>query len=95
MNFAILFFMIKDILAVTHFNGLNYNPKRPDGTCPILSDVQLDFSNLQPYTDTIRIYSAKDCNQGEPVLRAAEGTNWKIYLGMWVEGNDASYEADK
>ncbi|OMJ12423.1 Glucan 1,3-beta-glucosidase [Smittium culicis] len=95
MKLAFLTILATAVSAATRFNGLNYNPKRPDGTCPILSDVKLDFSNLQPYTDTVRIYSVKDCNQGEPVLRAAEGTNWKIYLGMWVEGNDASYEADK
>ncbi|PVU93929.1 hypothetical protein BB561_002927 [Smittium simulii] len=94
MNFSILFLFASAVTAKT-FSGLNYNPKRPDGSCPTVDDVKKDLSVLSKYTDTLRIYSAKDCDQGEPVLRAIEGTSWKIYLGMWVGSDDASYLADK
>ncbi|KAJ2082866.1 glycoside hydrolase 3 protein [Coemansia sp. RSA 988] len=81
--------------GASHFNGLNYNPKRPDGTCPNVYQVQDDLKILRPYTNKLRIYSVKDCNQGEPVLRAIENTDWTVQLGLWVNKNDAVYEADK
>ncbi|KAJ2759488.1 glycoside hydrolase 3 protein [Coemansia sp. BCRC 34490] len=82
-------------LCASNFHALNYNPKRQDGSCPNVYQVQDDLKALQPYTSKLRIYSVKDCNQGEPVLRAMENTAWKVELGLWVDGNDATYEADK
>ncbi|KAJ2667086.1 glycoside hydrolase 3 protein, partial [Coemansia sp. RSA 1285] len=82
-------------LCASNFHALNYNPKRQDGSCPNVYQVQDDLKALQPYTNKLRIYSVKDCNQGEPVLRAMENTAWKVELGLWVDGNDATYEADK
>ncbi|OMH79175.1 Glucan 1,3-beta-glucosidase [Zancudomyces culisetae] len=49
---------------------------------------------MAPYTDTIKIFSVKDCNQGEPILRAVEGTSWKVVLGMWVGPDDSAFNAD-
>ncbi|PVV02056.1 hypothetical protein BB560_003501 [Smittium megazygosporum] len=83
------------VTAATRFNALNYNPKRPNGSCPTVDDVRQDLIVLSKYTDTLRIYSIKDCNQGEPVLRAMEGTSWKLQLGMWVGTDDTAYNADK
>ncbi|KAJ1668011.1 glycoside hydrolase 3 protein [Coemansia sp. RSA 1813] len=82
-------------LCASQFYGLNYNPKRQDGSCPNVYQVQDDLKVLRLYTSKLRIYSVKDCNQGEPVLRAMENTDWKVVLGLWVNNDDAVYEADK
>ncbi|KAJ1921344.1 glycoside hydrolase 3 protein [Mycoemilia scoparia] len=83
------------VQAATKINALNYNPKREDGTCPNVDQVKGDLEKLQDHTKRLRIYSAKDCNQGEPVLRAMENTDWKLTLGLWVgKGRDA-FDADK
>ncbi|KAJ1938755.1 glycoside hydrolase 3 protein, partial [Linderina pennispora] len=96
MKFAFgLALFASSALAASHFNGLNYNPKRQDGSCPIVDQVRQDLQVLRPYTNKLRIYSVNDCNQGEPVLRAMENTDWKVELGLWVNQNDAVYQADK
>ncbi|KAJ2852386.1 glycoside hydrolase 3 protein [Coemansia brasiliensis] len=81
--------------GASQFYGLNYNPKRQDGSCPNVYQVQDDLKVLRPYTNRLRIYSVHDCNQGEPVLRAMENSDWKVELGLWVNQNDAVFEADK
>ncbi|KAJ1964201.1 glycoside hydrolase 3 protein, partial [Dipsacomyces acuminosporus] len=81
--------------AANVFNGLSYNPKQlKNGACPTVDTVRDDLSVLRPYTNQIRIYSAKDCNQGEPVLRAIENSDWKVQIGMWVNKNDTVFESD-
>ncbi|KAJ2825629.1 glycoside hydrolase 3 protein, partial [Coemansia erecta] len=82
-------------LGASQFFGLNYNPKRPDGSCPNVYQVQDDLKVLRPYTNRLRIYSVHDCNQGEPVLRAMENTDWTVELGLWVSDIDSVYEKDK
>ncbi|KAJ2748494.1 glycoside hydrolase 3 protein, partial [Coemansia nantahalensis] len=75
--------------------ALAYNPKQlASGACPTVDTVRDDLAVLAKYTNEVRIYSVKDCNQGEPVLRAMEGTDWKIQLGLWVNKNDDVYEKD-
>ncbi|KAJ2793227.1 glycoside hydrolase 3 protein, partial [Coemansia helicoidea] len=82
--------------AATHeLMALAYNPKQlASGACPTVDTVRDDLAVLAKYTNEVRIYSVKDCNQGEPVLRAMEGTDWKIQLGLWVNKNDDVYEKD-
>ncbi|KAI9502497.1 glycoside hydrolase 3 protein [Coemansia spiralis] len=94
LSFSLLA-LASTVLGASQFHGLNYNPKRQDGSCPNVYQVQADLKVLRPYTNKLRIYSVKDCNQGEPVLRAMQNTDWKVELGLWVDSNDASYEADK
>ncbi|KAJ2025787.1 glycoside hydrolase 3 protein, partial [Coemansia sp. S85] len=65
------------------------------GACPTVDTVREDLSVLSKYTNQVRIYSVKDCNQGEPVLRAMENTDWKVQLGMWVSEVESVYEADR
>ncbi|KAJ2556651.1 glycoside hydrolase 3 protein [Coemansia sp. RSA 1933] len=78
------------------FNALSYNPKQiKTGECPTVDSVTNDLQVLQQYTNQVRIYSVKDCNQGEPVLRAMENTGWKIQLGLWVSNVESVYDADK
>ncbi|KAJ2456799.1 glycoside hydrolase 3 protein [Coemansia sp. RSA 2424] len=82
--------------AANQFNGLSYNPKQlKTGACPTVDTVRDDLSVLSKYTNQVRIYSVKDCNQGEPVLRAMENTDWKVQLGMWVSEVESVYEADR
>ncbi|KAJ2708184.1 glycoside hydrolase 3 protein [Coemansia sp. IMI 203386] len=86
--------LASSVLGSSHLNGLNYNPKRQDGSCPNVYQVQDDLKVLRPFTNRLRIYSVHDCNQGEPVLRAMENTDWKVTLGLWVNQDDSVYEAD-
>ncbi|OMJ15009.1 Glucan 1,3-beta-glucosidase, partial [Smittium culicis] len=95
MKLSILSVLIATVSAAGRLNGINYNPKRADGTCGNVNDVKQDLQVLSAFTDTLRIYSAIDCAQGEAVLRAMEGTSWKLHLGTWVNSNDATYEAEK
>ncbi|KAJ2756922.1 glycoside hydrolase 3 protein [Coemansia pectinata] len=82
--------------AANQFNGFSYNPKQlKSGACPTVDTVRDDLSVLSKYTNQVRIYSVKDCNQGEPVLRAMENTDWKVQLGMWVSNVESVYEADR
>ncbi|KAJ2503752.1 glycoside hydrolase 3 protein [Coemansia sp. RSA 1972] len=94
-HIALFASLVSTTLGASQFFGLNYNPKRPDGSCPNVYQVQNDLKVLRPYTNRLRIYSVHDCNQGEPVLRAMENTDWKVELGLWVNKNDAVFEADK
>ncbi|KAJ2809316.1 glycoside hydrolase 3 protein [Coemansia guatemalensis] len=82
--------------AAYEFNALSYNAKQLDnGDCPTVNSVRDDLKVLSKYTNEVRIYSVNDCNQGEPVLRAMEGTDWKVQLGLWVGKDDESYNKDK
>ncbi|KAJ1673708.1 hypothetical protein EV182_004715, partial [Spiromyces aspiralis] len=92
---ALLLFSTSCVNAATKINGFDYNPKRKDGSCPKVDQVRGDLEILGQYTNRLRIYSVKDCNQGEPILRAMEGTDWKLTIGLWIEGNRASFDADK
>ncbi|KAJ2378142.1 glycoside hydrolase 3 protein [Coemansia sp. RSA 2607] len=87
-------FFASSVFCASQLYGLNYNPKRQDGSCPNVYQVQDDLKVLAPYTNRLRIYSVHDCNQGEPVLRAIENTDWKVSLGLWVNQDDSVYEAD-
>ncbi|KAI8061495.1 glycoside hydrolase superfamily [Gilbertella persicaria] len=69
------------------FYGLNYGINRND--CPNLETVRSDFRALSKYTNTIRIYSLKDCNMGQTALQAAQENNLRLYLGMWVDKTDS------
>ncbi|KAJ1942790.1 glycoside hydrolase 3 protein [Linderina pennispora] len=82
--------------AANQFFGLSYNPKQlTNGDCPTVDTVKDDLKVLSKYTDQVRIYSVHDCNQGEPVLRAMENTDWKVQLGLWINKNDTVYETDR
>ncbi|OMJ16923.1 Glucan 1,3-beta-glucosidase [Smittium culicis] len=95
MKLSILSVLIATVSAAGRLNGINYNPKRADGTCGNVDNIKQDLQVLGAFTDTLRIYSAIDCAQGEAVLRAMEGTSWKLHFGTWVDSNDATYEAEK
>ncbi|KAJ1993689.1 glycoside hydrolase 3 protein [Coemansia spiralis] len=83
-------------MAASQFKGLAYNPKQlKTGQCPTVDTVRDDLKMLEQYTNQVRIYSVKDCNQGEPVLRAMQGTDWKVQLGLWVSDVEQVYQADK
>ncbi|KAJ2351855.1 glycoside hydrolase 3 protein [Coemansia sp. RSA 2618] len=82
--------------AANEFHAMAYNPKQlKTGDCPTVDSVRDDLSVLGKYTNEVRIYSVQDCNQGEPVLRAMEKTDWKVQLGLWINKDDTVYEKDR
>ncbi|KAJ2370242.1 glycoside hydrolase 3 protein, partial [Coemansia sp. RSA 2607] len=87
---------IASAASAAMFNGLSYNPKQlTTGECPTVDTVKDDLKVLSQYTNQVRLYSVNDCNQGEPVLRAMEGTNWKVQLGLWVSDVEDVYKKDR
>lgn len=66
------------------FYGLNYGVNIY--ACPTLEDVKRDFRVISQYTNTVRIYSVKDCNLGDLALKASQATKMRLYLGIWVDG---------
>ncbi|KAJ2320566.1 glycoside hydrolase 3 protein [Coemansia sp. RSA 2704] len=84
------------VSAANEFHAMAYNPKQlKTGDCPTVDSVRDDLKVLSAYTNEVRIYSVQDCNQGEPVLRAMQNTDWKIQLGLWINKDDAVYKKDK
>ncbi|KAI7888732.1 glycoside hydrolase superfamily [Mucor mucedo] len=75
------------LAASSAFYGLNYGVNMY--ACPTLEDVKRDFRILSQYTNTVRIYSIKDCNLGELALKASQATKLRLYLGMWVDKSDS------
>ncbi|KAJ1973225.1 glycoside hydrolase 3 protein [Dimargaris xerosporica] len=64
--------------------GLNYNSKRASGECGTVEDVKADLEYFSVVTKAYRIYSLTNCNEGEMLLQAIKGTDFKVALGMWV-----------
>ncbi|KAJ1643198.1 glycoside hydrolase 3 protein [Coemansia asiatica] len=88
--------VLASVASAAMFNGLSYNPKQlTSGECPTVDTVKDDLKVLSAYTNQVRIYSVNDCNQGEPVLRAMENTNWKVQLGLWVSEVEEVYQKDR
>ncbi|KAJ2502810.1 glycoside hydrolase 3 protein [Coemansia sp. RSA 1972] len=88
--------LVSAVSAANEFHAMAYNPKQlKTGDCPTVDSVRGDLEVLGKYTNEVRIYSVQDCNQGEPVLRAMENTDWKVQLGLWINKDDTVYEADK
>lgn len=89
--------LIYNVLAGSSaFYGLNYGVSKE--ACPSFDTVKRDFRILSQYTNTVRVYSLKDCDIGQRALQASQEAKMKIYLGMWIDKTDSfdqEYEALK
>lgn len=74
-------------LGANIFYGLDYGVNT--GDCPSLETVTRDFRILSQYTNTVRIYSVKDCNLGELAIKASQDNKMRLYLGMWIDKTDS------
>lgn len=83
----LIYFICSTFAASNIFYGLNYGINKE--ACPTLESVKKDFRVLSKYTNTIRIYSVKDCNLGELALKASQANRMRLYLGMWVDKTDS------
>ncbi|OMH82543.1 Glucan 1,3-beta-glucosidase [Zancudomyces culisetae] len=92
--FVSLLAMAFSASAQSSLCGLTYNPKRSDGSCPTLDDIKSDISALKDTTSILRIYSLVDCDQGDLILEAIQGTEMKVNLGMWVGSDDATFQKE-
>ncbi|RKP36740.1 glycoside hydrolase superfamily, partial [Dimargaris cristalligena] len=69
--------------------------KRADGACPSLQEIKDDLNFLGTnVSKNFRIYSLLECNQGELILQALRGTDYKVILGMWVGKDDGAVKAE-
>ncbi|KAI8642495.1 glycoside hydrolase superfamily [Parasitella parasitica] len=78
------------IAASSPFYGLNYGVNKD--SCPTFDTVKRDFRTLSQYTNTVRVYSIKDCQIGQLALQASQESKMKIYLGMWIDKTDSFEE---
>ncbi|KAH9124707.1 hypothetical protein AeMF1_004570 [Aphanomyces euteiches] len=94
------------ILATTSaldvkLSGLNYNPRKGadwdpvDKKCKSATEVAADMKILAGITSNIRLYSMTDCNQVELVLPAAKAAGLNVWVGLWVDNNTATVQAEK
>jgi len=67
--------------------GVDYNPRRPDDTCPTLAQVEVDVQALVQISNRVRLYSVDDCTGGQLVLQAIQntGVDLTVYLGIWLD----------
>ncbi|KAL9548532.1 hypothetical protein MBANPS3_005638 [Mucor bainieri] len=89
-------FIYNAIAGSSAFYGLNYGVSKD--ACPSFDTVKRDFRILSQYTNTVRVYSLKDCDIGQLALKASQEVKMKIYLGMWIDKTDSfeqEYEALK
>lgn len=49
---------------------------------------------MKPYTDTIKVYAASDCNTLQNIAPALTEANFKVFLGVWPN-DDAHFNAEK
>lgn len=73
--------------------GFALGVKNADGSCKTQADFEKDFDVLKAHTDTVRTYSASDCNNAEAIVPAAKKKNFKLILGIWyvaISVNNAS-----
>ncbi|KAF1328668.1 hypothetical protein FI667_g6496, partial [Globisporangium splendens] len=81
--------------------GVNYNIRAgpdwaPDATkCKSADQIATELSKLKTITDTIRLYSLTDCNQGTTVVPAAVKAGLKVSLGLWVGPEPSTFAAEK
>ncbi|CAO3628827.1 unnamed protein product [Mucor fragilis] len=87
-------FIYNVVAGSSAFYGLNYGVSKE--ACPSFNTVKRDFRILSQYTNTVRVYSLKDCDIGRLALQASQEVKMKIYLGMWIDKTDSfeqEYEA--
>uniref|UniRef100_K3WMY5 glucan endo-1,3-beta-D-glucosidase n=1 Tax=Globisporangium ultimum (strain ATCC 200006 / CBS 805.95 / DAOM BR144) TaxID=431595 RepID=K3WMY5_GLOUD len=81
--------------------GINYNIRAgpdwaPDATkCKNADQIAKELTKLKTITDTIRLYSLTDCNQGTTVVPAAIKAGLKVSLGLWVGPEASTFAAEK
>jgi exo-beta-1,3-glucanase (GH17 family) len=79
------------------FPGIDYTPINTQYPgCltlkPIQNNITRDMAVLSLLTNQVRLYGT-DCNQTEMVLHSVQAlglTDMKIWLGVWLEGNDTT-----
>jgi exo-beta-1,3-glucanase (GH17 family) len=68
--------------------GVNYDPfrdgQRPGGPCPTLADIEQDMRILRQIAYVLRTYGLLDCTLGEKFMAAAQRTQVKLILGLWI-----------
>ena len=67
--------------------------KNNDGTCKSVEQFESDLQILKPYTTTIKVYAASDCNTLENLGPAAEDEGFQLFVGVWPT-DDAHFAAE-
>ncbi|CAH0480149.1 unnamed protein product [Peronospora belbahrii] len=81
--------------------GINYNIRAgpdwatPDVKCKPASQIITELATLKGATDVIRLYSLTDCDQATALVPLAINIGLKLELGIWVDSNTSSFEAEK
>ncbi|KAK9370664.1 glycoside hydrolase superfamily [Lipomyces kononenkoae] len=83
--------------CVTAIGSLGFDlgvQRNSDAGCKVTSDYLSDFSTINAYTDTVRVYAASDCGTLANILPAIQQANFKLFVGVWPT-DDAHYAAEK
>lgn len=64
--------------------GMCLGNVKPDGSCKVQSDYEMDFDALGGVTKLVRTYnSGGTCNTASEILGAAANKGFKVVLGVW------------
>ncbi|KAI8139207.1 glycoside hydrolase superfamily, partial [Fennellomyces sp. T-0311] len=62
--------------------------------CPSYETMRNDFSILKRYTNRVRMFGLGLCNQGEFAVRATQELGMRLYLTLWVDQNQGTFESE-
>lgn len=74
--------------------AFNLGVENNDGSCKSTSDYESDLQVLKPYTTTVKVYAASDCNTLENLGPAAEAEGFQIFVGVWPT-DDTHFAAEQ
>ena len=71
----------------------NYPDKQPEGGCKTQADFEDDFRKIKSWStnekdkfDTVKLFTAADCDTLANAVPAALKTDTKIWAGIWLSG---------
>lgn len=74
--------------------AFNLGVENNDGSCKSTSDYESDLQVLKPYTTTVKVYAASDCNTLQNLGPAAEAEGFQIFVGVWPT-DDTHFAAEQ
>lgn len=97
-TYLLVLFLVIALIGVSsadQFYGVNYNPKRADGSCSSYERVVADLRIIKTYTTKVKTFSLRDCRQAELILRAVRQIGgMKVSLGIWPTP-ESTFRAEK
>jgi len=81
--------------TVQYFSGFNLGANRPDGSCKTQAHWEQEFQKIKSWStnsrdkfDSVKLFSAADCDALARAVPAAIKTGTTIWVGIWPAPND-------